>query len=284
MNTTTRPLARLLPLASFTLVGALAPNLAQAAQLDVCGSGCSYPSIQAAVDAAHDGDVIIVEEDRGESVSIDRALQIHIRPPWGERAVVNANLADYAFHIGAEADVKLTNLDISGATLAGVFSEGTGRLVNTTVHGNSAVYGGVLNTGLLVLNGTTSIYSNASTSYYAGGLNNFGGTVHTWGVDVSFIGNYGYNGGGVANIEGNMHLRGVTISGNSSYLGGGVHNSFGDLWISDSLIQMNGASSIGGGWSNHNLGGTVNTSNVVYYGNVTDTNQYVDCYDVNGPC
>ena len=41
---------------------------------------------------------------------------------------------------------------------------------------------------------------------------------------------------------------------------------------------------MGGAWSNSNVGGVVQTTDLGYAANSTDSGNYVDCYDVNGGC
>lgn len=51
--------------------------VAEAAEREVCPSGCAYASIQGAIDASADGDAIVVHEGTyGENINIDKALSI----------------------------------------------------------------------------------------------------------------------------------------------------------------------------------------------------------------
>lgn len=269
-------------LAALALAVLSSPGLARAgAQVTVCASGCDYTSIQDAVDDAVDGDVIVLEQDIGESVEVVGDVQLTIRAPWGSLRSINACNADSALYVGPDADVKLIGIGISGATEAGIINEGVARLVESWVYGNSATFGGLLNWGTLVLRDDTVISSNESTSYFAGGVNNFGGGVQTWGTGVTLVGNIGHNGGGLLNSGGVAFMRGVTFHGNSAYLGGGIHNDGGDLVLDETVFQSNYADSIGGGWSNHNVGGTVTETASAFIGNVTGSGQWVDVYDVN---
>ncbi len=282
---TSSRLGRRLALASVALACGMSPSLASAAtNWTVCASGCDATTVQAAVDAASNDDVIVVHDDVTESISVtDKTLTI--RWHWGERRTIDAGGADHALYVSDTASVKVIGLDLTGATVAGIYNDGgTVRLDGAHVYGNVAPYGGILSTGLLVMRGGVLIANNESTSFFAGGINNVAGVIQTWGTGVTFMGNVGYNGGALGNYSGIARIRSCSFTGNDAYLGGAIHNSSGQLHLIGSSFSDNHATSLGGAWSNHNVEGTVSEDGVGYAGNSSGSGTFEDCYDVNGTC
>ena len=280
----TKTLLTLVP--TFALAALLAPASAQAATLDVCASGCSYASIQAAVNAAAPGDVIDVQAGTYGRVAVSAGQDLTIEGHG--QVTIDAGTAKSAVKVKAGAHLLLSGVTVtgvSGATKnAAIINEGELDLDTVFVSNNDAMFGAIRNTGTLTMTDHCVVISNASTSYFAGGINNVGGIVD---IELTTIfGNSGYNGGGASNLSGGeMHIQSTSIQANDAYLGGGVHNSFGDLYIGSSVtFSDNYAQSLGGGWSNHNLGGEVLCALTSYLNNDTGSGQSLDFYDVNGTC
>ncbi|EDM80565.1 Polymorphic membrane protein [Plesiocystis pacifica SIR-1] len=285
-----RSRARLLGLGLASLVSLLGARQAQAATATVCASGCDYTSIQTAVTAAAPGDTLELEngETFVESVTVDKDLRIRGR--WNAPVVLDGDGADATLTVLTGATVTVDHVAITGADGTAGVVVNTGavlKLRHSVVTSNVATYGGVLNMGTLMLRWNTLVSLNHSTSDFAGGINNFAGTVRVTptpndsGLFATIQGNTGYDGGGLANHSGTVELERVEFSHNSAYLGGGFHNGFGQATLDDCLFLNNDATSIGGGWSNHNLGGTVTLGAPTYAGNSTGTGAYTDFYDVN---
>ena len=274
-----------LVLAAFGLSLFASQHSANATPADrtVCPAGCTDTSLQAAVEAAPDGGVIEVRSDVYEAVEIhDKKLVI--RYDWQTRVTIDGGNANATLYVGPNAELTTWGLDITGSVQAGVWNEGTVKLRNTYLYGIESLYGAVLNFGFAVIRDNSLVSNNHSTSYYAGGVNNVGGVIQTWAGCATFMGNTGYNGGALSNHDGTVRLRGCSFTGNDAYLGGAIHNSFGDITVENSSFSTNHAASLGGAWSNHNIGGTVTVTGSGYAGNTTGTGQYEDCYDVNGSC
>lgn len=261
-----------------TATCALFAQSANAATLSVCSSGGAYTSVQAAVDDASDDDIIqLCNETFTGAVVIDKRLTIE---PSAGRPVLDAGSADSAIRVTASGDATLKSLSITGASVsAGAKNEGRLVLEDVWVYGNHATYGGVLNYGALEVLSNSAITGNTSTSFWAGGVNNFGGIANI--QQATFLTNSGYHGGGLCNVSGHVTIHASSFTGNSAYLGGGIHNSYGDLIMTASSFSTNYATSIGGGWSNHNIGGTVTMTGVGYAANDTGSGHYLDFYDVN---
>ena len=210
-----------------------------AATLDVCASGCTYSSIQTAVDNASSGDVIELASGTYSEGGIDIDLNLTIRTASG-MATVDGGTEDYVFKVESGKivdfeDLKLKGgsdcrLDNSGFTdLSTVYVQGTGA-------GNPSTFGGVINRdgGSLTVADASLISANASTAY----------------------------GGGITNY-GDLIIVGSTLLGNTGKYGGGFLNSLGTVSVMSSSLSFNSATSRGGAWANLDDG--LSTG---YYGSV----------------
>ena len=111
-------------------------------------------------------------------------------------------------------------------------------IVNSTVSGNSAYYGGgIHNDGAATLTNTTLSGNSAAT--YGGGLSNYGAATLT---NVTLSGNSAAgSGGGLANGD-TATLTNVTVSGNSAGArGGGISSPSGGATLTNSIVAGNSA-------------------------------------------
>lgn len=233
------------------------PAPADAATLQVC-STCTYTTIQGAVNAAASGDNIeIAAGTYNESVSISGARSLTLYASSG-RVTIDATGYDRALEIlHASANIVLQDLDLEDADgYAGLVNNGRATLVTVGIRSNSGAFGGILNlpSATLVTYYNTVIMGNVTTTAgSAGGLNNFG-WVDLWNTTV--LGNSGHEGGG------------FKTSGTSR------------VWVYNSSIYGNQASSMGGGFFNSSP-----QANVVIQSSTTVTGNsaaYCDkLYDVN---
>jgi hypothetical protein len=167
----------------------------------------------------------------------------------GNNGIGNRNFN--IFNIAGGGNLTISGVTVSGAQKTsgngGAFNNaGTLTVTNSTISGNSAIFGsGIYNSGgtLTVTNSTIS--GNFTSSSFGGG------------------------GGGIANSgSGIVTVTNSTLSGNTAYIGGGINNS-GNLTVTNSTLSGNATSSSngGGGGINNNTGGTLNVSNSTFSGN-----------------
>jgi predicted outer membrane repeat protein len=189
-------------------------------------------------------------------------------------SIVSGNSA----HTGGGIDCF--NGTISGCILSGNSASYQGGSINNdgeltvsgcTISGNSATFGGgIHNDGTLTLTDSTLsgnsalgavLAPNNTPSQGAGGaiFNNFLGTLTVSGCTLS--GNFatgldfgGFHfrglGGGIANINATLDLRGSTFSGNFSENGGAIYSLVGTLTVSDCTLSGNTAIDGGGIYNN----------------------------------
>jgi len=223
-----------------------APN-APAAELRVCLSGCAYSSVQAAVDAASDGDIIKVATGTytdtvthtlpsgyvnppasgviTQVVYISKTLTIRggytttnwiISDPVANPATLDAESSKRTIFIGGGITVTLENLHITGGDAAGLGGDAWGD-----------AGGGVYVTNVAATLIGNDIYSNTADS--GGGGVFLGKDSH----DTTLSGNDIYNntshwGGGVcvwdsddANLSGNhIHNNAANFDAGGVFLGG----------------------------------------------------------------
>ncbi|MEM8960387.1 MAG: hypothetical protein AAGD38_02815 [Acidobacteriota bacterium] len=225
----------------------VAAQIAPAATLDVCATGCSYTSIQAAIDAASAGDVIELERETFDEGEIDVDKNLTIRSASG-MATVDGDLDDYVFFVKSGAVVTFEDLKLIGGTDCRLKNAGQTTLSTVYVMGTGpndpSTYGGMLNqvSGTLSLDDYSVVSANASTNY-GGGITNFGDLV----VALS------------------------TVTANEGKNGGGVMNSDGTVSVLTSSFSFNNATNKGGAWANtYSSGSFAFHSSASYSGNTAD--------------
>jgi predicted outer membrane repeat protein len=241
------------------LVSGLTAARAASAAITVCSSGCSYSSIQAAVNAAPAGETIRIMDGvfTGGVTITDKNLVIRgsgVSHTVVDRGPVSVSPAPPAIELKCTRafQITITDLTITG----GVPFHGFGG-------------GGLENNGCTVNLNNAMVMNNGSRG--GGGISNNSGIMM---VRNSTIINNGskLGGGGISN-QGNLTLVSSVISDNSTTSpgkGGGIENG-GTLVVRDSTIANNQGPD-GGGVANA-VGGTARFAESVITNNSTTSPQ-----------
>jgi hypothetical protein len=253
----------------------------RAADLHVCPSGCAYSSIQAAVDAARDSDVIKVATGTYAGVSaragvtqvvyISKTVTIQggyttafTEPPNPEAnlTTLDAQKQGRVLYITGNISPTVEGLRITGgyvkASGGGIYDEYADlALINTIITNNissgtnwpDGLGGGVYVVGGRVTLSGGQVISN-SASYKGGGVSVWTGNVTLNGVQIiNNIANgpTAWDGGGGMWVLGNATLSGGQIISNSASHGGGLYVYLSNVTLSGVQIIGNSATQAGGG-------------------------------------
>jgi hypothetical protein len=187
---------------------------------DVCPSGCAFNAVQLAIDAAEDGDTIVIcpgtfagdlliEKDL-RLVGAGAAATILQGTGTASVVLVEANTVDLAnLHITGGISMYGGGIENAGSTLT---------LTNVLVSENAAEFsgGGIFNNDVLNLI-NSEVRGNQAT--YGGGIYNLSGSGNTVTADSAsrMTGNTASNtGGGIYNDNGTVLLASsANVSGNS---------------------------------------------------------------------
>jgi hypothetical protein len=200
------------------------------------GSG-EVENIQAAVDAASNGDTIVLKKGTYyENVVIDKSVTLIGFGP-GETIIHGDTGRDMI--AGGVINITKPLLDSSGPSVT---------LVGMTITGGDAHYGGGIFNDAGSLNLSWISIQDNSASLSGGGIYTMGGTVAMDGNSV-VTGNTAPVAGGIVNDGGTVILNsGSSVSGNTAQVGGGLENVQGTLIMnSGSSISGNSATYAGGG-------------------------------------
>ena len=237
-------------------------RFSSAETLDVCPRGCTFATIQDAINAAVDGDEVVVASGTYLEVLdlLGKAITVRGAPPPGETIIVTP--LDFGSVVrcvnGEGSDTRLIDLTITG---------GSGEPVATW----SIMVGG----GLLCWQSSPTLIDCrfvANTANTGAGVFSLGGTPSF--TNCTFEDNHAPDGfgGGLFSQEGTMSLVGCTFTGNTGGVGGGAYSRApsGDAYeIRDCLFEdnhaVNEAYGFGGGF-NH-AGGQLNAVDCVFIGN-----------------
>jgi predicted outer membrane repeat protein len=259
-------------LAAVTL--AFSSVAASAETITVCASGCDYTSINAAIGAASDGDVIqLSAETYFEGSQIDtlgKAITLRGVPDKaGEPASVLDGAGSHRVLICESGETSATvfqdlmikngnvNVNDNGDGGGGMFNGSSSpTLTNCTFTNNSAsgqfngTGGGVYNSASNPIL-TDCTFTSNSADYGGGGMVNESSSPAL--TNCTFTSNSAEYGGGMYNyLESNPTLANCTFEGNSAVDdGGGMLNSSGSPTLTNCTFTSNSAVSSGGGVYNY---------------------------------
>jgi hypothetical protein len=217
-----------------------------------------YPTIQAAIDAAVNGDTVIVAPGTytgpGNRDIDFLGKAITVRSENGpENCIIDCNGTltyphrGFYFHSGEGPSSVLAGLTITKGYEydgGGIYNDSSSPMV------------------------TNCIFSNDS-AVYGGGMNNFYSS--TMVTNCTFNGNWAQYGGGVDNDNSNASVVNCTFTTNTAYYGGGMFNGFcNSSRVEGCTFSTNLATHYGGGiynWrSNPTVGGCTFSRNSAEYG------------------
>jgi predicted outer membrane repeat protein len=193
-----------------------------------------YPTIQAGIDAAVDGDTVVVDPNTyyeninfgGKSITV-----ISSDPNDPAAAIIDAGGSGtvVTFPDAADANCVLAGFTITdgGRSFGGGIHcrQGTITINNCVITGNSAeAGGGILNDHAELTVGGCTFNQNVATTGNGGGIYSIWGELTL--TDCTFNSNSASDeGGGVATDYKRVAVTNCTFSGNSAHWGGGMNNS-----------------------------------------------------------
>jgi hypothetical protein len=217
---------------------------ASAETITVCASGCDHTSINAAIGAASDGDVIqLAAETYFEGQQIDtlgKAITL--------RGVLDKTGGPLSVLDGAGSHRVL--ICESGETTATVFESlviqnGYGQ--PEEVYGQYEIGGGMFNYASSPT--LTNCTFTTNSAFGGGGMNNYQSSPTL--TNCTFTSNSADYGGGMYNTSSSPILTDCTFTSNSATYGGGMYNYFSSPNLADCTFESNSANVNGGGMRNN---------------------------------
>jgi hypothetical protein len=196
---------------------------------DVCGSGCAFSGVQPAIDAAEDGDtVVICPGTFVGDLSIEKDLRL--LGAGAAATVLRGTGTDTVVRVQTNT-VDLENLQITG--------------------GNGGVGGGIEN-GRSTLTLRNVLVSENSAESKGGGI--FNNDVLNL-IDSEVRGNEAENGGGIYNLSGSGNT--VTCNGASRVTGNTASNTGGGIYNENATILLASSANVSDNDPNNCAGTTV---------------------------
>ena len=253
---------------------------ASAETITVCASGCDYTSINTAISAASDGDVIQLAaqtyfegeqiDTLGKAITLRGAFDktggpLSVLDGAGSHRVLICERGETSTTIfenlviqygcGQLEEVDGVQYEIGG----GMFNEASSpTLANCTFEGNSAfskasefisIGGGICNSSSNTILTDCTFRNNSAIR--GGGVHNFNSNPTL--VSCTFTSSSAITGGGLYNEDSSPTLTSCTFTGNESDVyGGGMCNDFSSPTLSNCTFTGNESDIIGGGMYNFN--------------------------------
>jgi predicted outer membrane repeat protein len=228
----------------------------------------SYPTIQSAVNDTNCQTVELSPQNYNENVVVNRSVTVNGSSP--ATTIVNGQLLQRVFRIGASSTVTITNLTMTNGQ-GGIYNQGDLYLENVVIDQNYTSAGaGIFNVGTMTMISTTVVQNETqgSEERLAGGIYNDGRIY----IEHSLIKDNesdSLGGGLLNNTEGSLTIYDSVIESNMARLGGGLYN-IGNITVTNSAIISNTATnSDGGGVAQY--GGILFMNNVTLSGNAAAT-------------
>ena len=239
------------PISTFLGIAAAVVLVSSSYAADIFVPG-GQPTIQAGINAAVNGDVVIVAQgEYFENINFNfKAITVRSTDPNDPvvvlHTIINAGGSGTVVRCnsGEGANTVLSGFVITGgsaSTGGGMSNVGSSpTVINCTFIGNSGFLGGGM------LNSSNSMVTNCT-----------------------FIGNTATLGGGMLNIGSGPTVTNCTFTGNSATFGGGMNNTGGaNPTVSNCTFSGNSANSAGGGM--HNASSSPTVSNCILRGDSPD--------------
>lgn len=265
------PIRVLLTAVAMSVLALMGAGHAAAASLRVCSDASTcYTSIQAAIDAASEGDKVMIAAGTYQgSLSIGKNVALQ-GTGAGETTITQAG-SQSVITIGSGVSVTIKGVTVTGGYAlvctippggfptdaipsgggGGINNSGTLTLAESAVSGNRGFLGGgIYNAGAATLYHST-VSENLQANCGTPSDNDLGGNgIYNVGTltlrDSAVSGNVGLVGGGIYNA-GIATLKGSSVSGNGAGFGGGGIANRGTVTLMDSTVTGNDAIYVGGG-------------------------------------
>ncbi len=254
-------------LSASVLVLALAPPTADADTIYVCWDGSGdYLTIQEGIDAASDGDEVVVCDGTYTGDS-NRDLDFHgkaitVRSENGpDNCIIDCQGSEddqhrgFYFRTGETADATVEGFTITNGWAnggGGIYCLGSNPTVTTcTFSGNSANFGGgIFNNYHSNPTVTNCTFSGNIATFNGGGIGNYDLSNANI-ANCTFSGNSAVCGGGTCNFEASPTVTNSAFSGNSADYGGGMYNQSSNPTVTNCTFSGNEADQGGGmlNWS-----------------------------------